>query len=290
MAQKQAPKGRGLWILLMILLTLWNLGALTVGGVLRIVSGLRGKVAELSSQTESSAETTNPSQYRPWDTTETATFANSGTAVFWSPEQTTDTTEPDSVNTSDTAASAQSSETAAAPSETAAPQTAPPAAPQANPPAAPQTAPPATPQTEVPVITPPTDAPGIPTPGDFTWYGTSPAGVTYLDFYESLGTWKGMIVYDESSKDMVNVLLDIGQSGDILVTIDWYQLVINGEPPVDETGYEDAVYTGYQWGNGILVSGLGDLEITEFYSDGTCQYATGTLTYNGAVYPVALVR
>ena len=40
--EQNKGRGAGVWILLMILLLLWNMGALAVGGVLRILAGLRG--------------------------------------------------------------------------------------------------------------------------------------------------------------------------------------------------------------------------------------------------------
>ena len=134
-------------------------------------------------------------------------------------------------------------------------------------------------------------SPGRPSLTDFDWIGQpAPTGARYLDSYEWLGEWKGMFLYDESTRDLVNVLIDIGQSGDILLTVDWYQLAINGEPPSDETGYEDTVYSGYEWGAGIRVTGTGVLDIDEFYAVGGTQYATGTLTVDGRAYPAYFTR
>ena len=40
--EQNKNRGAGVWILLMILLLLWNVGAMAVGGVLRILAWLRG--------------------------------------------------------------------------------------------------------------------------------------------------------------------------------------------------------------------------------------------------------
>ena len=134
-------------------------------------------------------------------------------------------------------------------------------------------------------------SPGRPSLTDFDWIGQpAPSGVRYMERYEWLGEWKGMFIYDESTRDLVNVVIDIAQSGDILLTVDWYQLAINGEPPSDETGYEDTVYSGYEWGAGIRATGTGVLDIDEFYAVGGTQYATGTLTVDGRAYPAYFTR
>ena len=141
------------------------------------------------------------------------------------------------------------------------------------------------------VSVPYSGSPGRPSLTDFDWIGQpAPSGVRYMEFHEGLGEWKGMFIYDESTRDLVNVVIDIAQSGDIVVTVDWYELAVNGEPPHDETGYEDTVYSGYEWGAGIRVSGTGVLEIDEFYAVGDTQYATGTLTVDGTAYPAYLTR
>ena len=292
MARYEKPKGRGCWIALLILLILFNLAALLIGKLMHFAAGVSEQVAVYTSGSDSVDEEIT-TDLTTAETTETALTELTGEATVPMTDS-TGTGEQTGETVTAVFGSAESTDNAAAAVTTQQSDAQQPATqqpvnqqPATQPPAnqQPATQPPANQSSGIPA-----DSGGNPKPEDFRWLGTTPAGVTDQEYYEGLGKWKGMLIYDESTKDMVNVLIDVMQSGDITVTIDWYQLVINGEPPVDETGDPDTVYTGRQSGSGIVADGTGQIEIVHFYTDGVNQYATGSLTANGRAYALALVR
>ena len=245
-----------------------------------------------SATMEGLSTTVFPATTAVWMTTTTAASTSETTL----PEATAISAESSAVTETQTTPSAaqispQTTATQTAPSQTAPPQTANPqtAPPQTAPPqtAAPQTAPAAAPPAEL-------DGSSRPSIADFGWindYSGAPSGCTWLSFPDYLGDWKAIFIYPEiGANELVNVNLDPGQSN-LQVKIDWYLMNYDGEAPYDETGMEDSILNGYEWGNGIQATGVGTFTIDEFYQYNGRQYAVGSLALqDGSVAFVAMVR
>ena len=131
-----------------------------------------------------------------------------------------------------------------------------------------------------------------PTIGDFAWYEnftSVPDDVRYLEAGEFDGNWKGMIVYDETTRSLLQAEIRT-EPQDICVTLDWYQFWFNGEEPAADDA-PDTVLSGSSQGSGISAAGAGTLELTDFYEKDGRQYAIGSFQPEGfAAGTIVLVR
>lgn len=106
------------------------------------------------------------------------------------------------------------------------------------------------------------------------------------------GGWKAMIVYNDGSYmreiDNFNIMIDGSNAS---ISVDWYYF----EVPNSEPGYmgdsEDTLFNGVLSGNGIVVEGLAQITINEFWRADGKEYAVGSMYIpTGTSAYVALVR
>jgi hypothetical protein len=122
-----------------------------------------------------------------------------------------------------------------------------------------------------------------------------PDGVRWLDSSEYQGSWKGFIVYDVEKKynsymeELVNFDVEV-TTKEVILTVDWYMSRIKGET-IDEENMGDSTFKGYEYGEGIYVTGPGNITIDNFYELNGKQYAIGHLTPpDGIEARIAMMR
>lgn len=141
-----------------------------------------------------------------------------------------------------------------------------------------------------------------PTLEEFAWYdevfnnGVWPDATPVTELPYMLGGWKCYIVYDpyvntgSEVQELANVELSIG-SGGASASVDWYQILWNGEPPYDESGEGDSEFVGSYEDGVFKLTGPANLSIGPFYEYQGKYYGFGSLlTPDGTTADVLLMR
>ena len=141
-----------------------------------------------------------------------------------------------------------------------------------------------------------------PTLEEFAWYdevfnnGVWPDATPVTELPYMLGGWKCYIVYDpyvntgSEVQELANVELSIG-SGGASASVDWYQILWNGEPPYDESGEGDSEFVGSYEDGVFKLTGPANLSIGPFYEYQGKYYGFGSLlTPDGTTADFWLMR
>lgn len=139
---------------------------------------------------------------------------------------------------------------------------------------------------------------------DFLWYmedvffnGVPPHINRIINYDHCSGGWKALILYDPdnehdaSAMQFLNVEIS-GSPENVKLTLDWYLIFwSNVGESVDETGLENAHFSGRWENNRLWASGAGTIRLNDFYSLNGKQYAVGVMdTPDGIPATIALVR
>ena len=136
---------------------------------------------------------------------------------------------------------------------------------------------------------------------EFSWWynwvaqNGAPYGARWLDSSEYQGSWKGYVYFppqfgdNTTVEELINVNIAF-TSQEVVLTWDPYYSRIGGQT-YDDQYMDDRIFTGYEWGSGIYVTGGGNITIDEFYEVDDVQYAIGSIVVpSGETGYVALMR